>query len=93
MNRSLANVLFAAFGGDDEALPEGIGGGPVRRATVDDAAVTLAYAHSVIVVPGYRLAVSQAQYSARDLTDRLAARGVERSATPSTPSRDGCRGT
>ena len=39
--------------------------------------MTLAYARSVIVVPGYGLAVSQAQYSARDLTDRLAARGVE----------------
>ena len=77
MNRSLANVLFAAFGGDNESQPEGIGAGPVRRATVDDAAVTLAYARSVIVVPGYGLAVSQAQYGARDLTDRLAGRGVE----------------
>ena len=47
------------------------------RATIDDAAVTLAYARTVIVVPGYGLAVAQAQYAARDLADRLAERGVE----------------
>ena len=77
MNRSLANVLFAAFGGDGDARPGETGGGPVRRATVDDAAVTLAYARSVIVVPGYGLAVAQAQYAARELADRLAERGAQ----------------
>ncbi len=78
MNRSLGNVLFAAFGGNGEAQPGTAGGDlPVRRATVDDAAVTLAYARSVIVVPGYGLAVAQAQYGARELADRLAERGVE----------------
>ena len=79
MNRSLANVLFSGFGGGDgEAGGGGAGEGrPVRRATVRDAAVTLAYARSVIVVPGYGLAVAQAQYGARELADRLEERGVE----------------
>ena len=77
MNRSLANVLFAAFGGEGEGPTEDSATGSVIRATVDDAAVTLAYARSVIVVPGYGLAVAQAQYAARDLADRLAERGVE----------------
>ena len=78
MNRSLANVLFSGFGGDGGAPGGGgAGGGAVRRATVRDAAVTLAYARSVIVVPGYGLAVAQAQYGARELADRLEERGVE----------------
>ena len=79
MNRSLANVLFAAFGGDGEGQGPsgGEAGGSVIRATIDDVAVTLAYARTVIVVPGYGLAVAQAQYAARDLADRLAERGVE----------------
>lgn len=77
MNRSLPSVLFGAFGGNGEGSDGAMGVGPVRRATVDDVAVTLAYARSVIVVPGYGLAVAQAQYGARDLADRLAERGVE----------------
>ena len=78
MNRSLANVLFSGFGGGDGgAGGGGAGEGPVRRATVRDAAVTLAYARSVIVVPGYGLAVAQAQYGVRELADRLEERGVE----------------
>ena len=77
MNRSLANVLFAAFGGNGEGRPDDTGDGSVIRATIEDAAVTLAYARNVIVVPGYGLAVAQAQYAARDLADRLAERGVE----------------
>ena len=77
MNRSLANVLFSGFGVDDGTGPGEAGSGVVRRATVRDAAVTLAYAQSVIVVPGYGLAVAQAQYGARDLSDRLEERGVE----------------
>ena len=77
MNRSLANVLFAAFGGNGEARDGDTSGGSVIRATIEDAAVTLAYARTVIVVPGYGLAVAQAQYAARDLADRLAARGVQ----------------
>ncbi len=74
MNRSLANVLFAKFGGT--ATSTEIGTRPVRRATIDDVAVTLAYADSVIVVPGYGLAVAQAQHAVRELADRLEERGV-----------------
>ena len=77
MNRSLANVLFGAFGGKGDGPAGDAAVGPVMRATIDDAAVTLAYARTVIVVPGYGLAVAQAQYAARDLADRLAERGVE----------------
>ena len=75
MNRSLANVLFASFGGTPAAAGA-IGEHAVRRATIDDVAVTLAYADSVIVVPGYGLAVAQAQHAIRELADRLEARGV-----------------
>ena len=77
MNRSLLNVLFGAFGGNGGGAARSTGAAPVRRATVDDVAITLAYARSVVVVPGYGLAVAQAQYSTRDLADRLAERGVE----------------
>jgi NAD(P) transhydrogenase subunit beta len=75
MNRSLANVLFATFGATSAASGP-IGDKPVRSATVEDVAVTLAYADSVIVVPGYGLAVAQAQHAIRELADRLEARGV-----------------
>ena len=75
MNRSLANVLFSGFGS------EGSSGGamselPVNRATPDDVAIALAYADQVIVVPGYGLAVAQAQHAVRKLADQLEARGV-----------------
>ncbi len=75
MNRTLGNVLFAAFGGPQAAGGE-LGDRSVRRATIDDVAVTLAYADSVIVVPGYGLAVAQAQHALRELADRLEERGV-----------------
>ena len=75
MNRSLANVLFSTFGATSAANGP-IGDKPVRSAPVEDVAVTLAYADSVIVVPGYGLAVAQAQHAIRELADRLEARGV-----------------
>jgi NAD(P) transhydrogenase subunit beta len=75
MNRSLGNILFSGFGG---GAPAGeIGTQPVRRATADDAAIALAYASHVIVVPGYGLAVAQAQYAVRDLARALEHRGVD----------------
>ncbi len=72
MNRSIANVLFGAFG----KVAEGAGvisptGGVVREATVDDVATMLAYAKQVIVVPGYGMAVAQAQHAVRELEDQL----------------------
>lgn len=76
MNRTLIGVLAGGFGGETAAAGE-IGQQPVKRATVDDVAITLAYARSVIVVPGYGLAVAQAQHVMRDLANALAERNVE----------------
>ncbi len=77
MNRSLANVLFAGFGtGDAGGGAVDTGGRPVKSATADDVAIALAYAESVVVVPGYGLAVAQAQHAVRKLTRELEERGV-----------------
>jgi NAD(P) transhydrogenase subunit beta len=78
MNRSLANVLFGAFG-QIVAGPAAVAGsdGGVRSTTADDVAVMLAFAKKVVVVPGYGLAVAQAQHDVRQLADLLEARGVE----------------
>ena len=80
MNRSLANVLFGAFGqvvlgpAADAAASDGAA---VRSASADDVAVMLAYAKKVVVVPGYGLAVAQAQHDVRQLADLLEQRGVD----------------
>jgi H+-translocating NAD(P) transhydrogenase subunit beta len=79
MNRSIANVLFGAFG-QIVASPAGAAatdGGSVRSTTADDVAVMLAYAKKVVFVPGYGLAVAQAQHDVRQLADLLEQRGVE----------------
>jgi NAD(P) transhydrogenase subunit beta len=79
MNRSVSNVLFGAWG----AAAVGAGGGgaavelPMREATPDDAAVPLAYADKVVIVPGYGLAVAQAQHAVRELAETLQERGVQ----------------
>ncbi len=80
MNRSLANVLFGAFGAGAPSGGGGAGtdvGGTVRQVTAEDAATMLAYARSVIVVPGYGLAVAQAQHDIRELADLIEQRGGE----------------
>jgi NAD(P) transhydrogenase subunit beta len=77
MNRSFANVLFGAFGAPGAASAKAGGGGEMKEITPEDAAVRLAYAGLVIVVPGYGLAVAQAQHTLRELTDQLERRGVE----------------
>ena len=78
MNRSFSNVLFGAFGGEQEAAA---GAGGQRRsyneASVEDATAVLQASQSVIVIPGYGMAVSQAQYAVRDLAALLQKRGVE----------------
>jgi NAD(P) transhydrogenase subunit beta len=81
MNRSVANVLFGAFG---QLAPTAAGGaatadtdGQVRSASTDDVAVMLAYAHKVVFVPGYGMAVAQAQHDVHALADLLESRGVE----------------
>lgn len=81
MNRSLGNVLFGAFGaatqtegGSSEA---GQDQGNVVAYTAEDAAVIFSNAQSVIVVPGYGMAVAQAQHAVRDLSDTLAEKGID----------------
>ena len=77
MNRSFTNVLFGAFGAKVTASGKAGEGQEMRAITPDDAAVRLAYAGLVIVVPGYGLAVAQAQHALRELTEHLEKRGVE----------------
>jgi len=78
MNRSIANVLFGAFGQvSPQAAAATTDGGTVRSASAEDVAVMLAYAHKVIFVPGYGLAVAQAQHDVRQLADLLEEKGVE----------------
>jgi H+-translocating NAD(P) transhydrogenase subunit beta len=76
MNRSLANVLFAGFGTEEGTATATMSDLPVRRATSEDAAISLGYADSVMVVPGYGLAVAQAQHAVRELADMLEERGT-----------------
>jgi NAD(P) transhydrogenase subunit beta len=75
MNRSIANVLFAGFG-TEGAAPIDAGDKPVNSATPEDVAISLAYAQKVIVVPGYGLAVAQAQHAVRELATALEERDV-----------------
>jgi NAD(P) transhydrogenase subunit beta len=79
MNRSITNVLFGAFGqvSAGAAATTGAGGGTVRSATADDVAVMLAYASKVVIVPGYGMAVAQAQHDVHALADVLEAKGIE----------------
>jgi proton-translocating NAD(P)+ transhydrogenase subunit beta len=77
MNRSFTNVLFGAFGAKVLGSGKATEGQEMRAITPDDAAVRLAYSGLVIVVPGYGLAVAQAQHALRELTEQLEKRGVE----------------
>jgi NAD(P) transhydrogenase subunit beta len=79
MNRSIANVVFGAFGtgSGNAGAAVGTAGGQVRATSADDVAVMLAYARRVVIVPGYGLAVAQAQHTIRELADHLESRGVD----------------
>lgn len=80
MNRSLANVLFSAFGqapAGGAAAVAATDGQTVREISADDLAVMLLYARQVMIVPGYGLAVAQAQHAVRELADLLEAKGVQ----------------
>jgi H+-translocating NAD(P) transhydrogenase subunit beta len=78
MNRSLTNVLFGAFGSVVAApADDGMDGRSARATTADDVAVMLAYARRVVFVPGYGLAVAQAQHDVRALADLLQEKGVD----------------
>jgi NAD(P) transhydrogenase subunit beta len=76
MNRSFSNVLFGAFGSTDAAAAvTASAAGEMSSTTAEDAALRLAYAQRVIMVPGYGLAVSQAQHQIRELGDLIEKRG------------------
>ncbi len=77
MNRSFTNVLFGAFGQVQTAAAGGEEAKPVRSATAEEAAAILSGANRVIVVPGYGMAVAQAQHKVRELYDALTKRGVD----------------
>ena len=76
MNRSLGNVLFSAFGSTGEAAEDEIGGS-MKPIDATDAGVMMAYAERVVIVPGYGMAVAQAQHKIHELTELLLARGVD----------------
>ena len=76
MNRSLANVLFSGFGSDGGAAAEEDIEGSMKEIQGQDAAIMMAYADNVIIVPGYGMAVAQAQHKLKELEDLLEARGV-----------------
>jgi NAD(P) transhydrogenase subunit beta len=78
MNRSLANIMVGGFGAAEGSQAAMTGeSGTVREVSVDDVAIQLAYAGKVVIVPGYGLAVAQAQHAVRELADLLEARGID----------------
>ncbi len=77
MNRPISNVLFSSFGSDGgEAIEEDIEGS-MKEIQANDAAIMMAYGQKVIIVPGYGMAVAQAQHKLKEMADLLEARGVE----------------
>ena len=79
MNRPLSNVIFGAFGGNDTATAGGSGqtGGNIKKTNPSDAAVMMNYSNKVVIVPGYGLAVAQAQHVIHELEELLTKKGVE----------------
>ncbi|MFD4292906.1 NAD(P)(+) transhydrogenase (Re/Si-specific) subunit beta [Rhodococcus sp. NPDC058532] len=78
MNRSIPAIVFGSFGGDDGgAAGGGAAGGTVKATSASDAAIQMAYANQVIVVPGYGLAVAQAQHAVKEMAALLEEKGVE----------------
>ncbi len=78
MNRSILNIIVGGFGtGDSANVVVGAGGADIRQISAEDAAIQLAYATKVMVVPGYGLAAAQAQHEVRQLAEVLEARGIE----------------
>ncbi len=77
MNRSFTNVLFGAFGQVQASAAAGEEAKPVRSATAEEAAAILLAANKVVIVPGYGMAVAQAQHKVRELYDALTKKGVD----------------
>ncbi|MFC9790080.1 NAD(P)(+) transhydrogenase (Re/Si-specific) subunit beta [Rhodococcus sp. NPDC127528] len=78
MNRSIPAIVFGSFGGGDAGgAASTAAGGTVKATSASDAAIQMAYANQVIVVPGYGLAVAQAQHAVKEMASMLEERGVE----------------
>ena len=78
MNRSIPAIVFGSFGGGSDAgVAADASGGTVKATSATDAAIQMAYASQVIVVPGYGLAVAQAQHAVKDMATILESKGVE----------------
>jgi len=79
MNRSIFNVILGGFGGDatGSAGPAGAMDRPVKVGSAEDAAFIMKNAASVVIVPGYGMAVAQAQHALREMADQLKANGVQ----------------
>jgi NAD(P) transhydrogenase subunit beta len=78
MNRSIGNIIIGGFGTGDSAVAAAVtGGAGVQAIAADDAAIQLAYASKVIIVPGYGLAAAQAQHEVAELAEVLESRGIE----------------
>jgi NAD(P) transhydrogenase subunit beta len=77
MGRSVTGIIFGAFKGGSTAGSTAVSDRPVRSSTAEDVAILLGYAQRVIVVPGYGLAVAQAQHTMADLATTLEAKGIE----------------
>jgi H+-translocating NAD(P) transhydrogenase subunit beta len=77
MGRSVLSILFDAFGGSTAGSAGTGGGRPVRSAGPEDVAILLGFARRVVIVPGYGLAVAQAQHTVHELADLLESRGVD----------------
>lgn len=77
MNRSLANVLIGSFGGAKTGVTEKKQQGTYKEVTLSDAAIVMSYASKVMIVPGYGLAVAQAQHACHDLEKLLESKGVD----------------
>jgi H+-translocating NAD(P) transhydrogenase subunit beta len=77
MNRSFVSVILGGFGGEAVAASADLGDKTVKQGSADDAAFLMANASKVIIVPGYGMAVAQAQHALREMADKLKAKGVE----------------
>ena len=77
MNRSFVSVILGGFGGETDAAAGAVETRPVKQGSAEDAAFIMKNASKVIIVPGYGMAVAQAQHALREMADRLKAEGVE----------------
>ena len=77
MNRSFISVILGGFGAEDATISKDVEQRPVKEGSADDAAFIMKNAGSVIIVPGYGMAVAQAQHALKEMTDALKSIGVK----------------